>query len=209
MLYVTTRNDRDAFTSARALTENRGPDGGFYIPVRLPSFSLDEIRELVETSCLYLSRNHGIVIQDQTVDNLVAWVDSFGVTEFVNTRNLEKNYGDVLDYARLVLSWAAVAVFGFLTFLMLLFIWLTNKSLIRNLNSTGIIATTVGGMFTVFTLIQLLVPSLMLTICGDIDLVYLAVDMVIASGTTVILATLGAGVALLLLSRLLQIKVRK
>ena len=173
------------------------------------SITMDEIRELVETSCLYLSRNHGIVIQDQTVDNLVAWVDSFGVTEFVNTRNLEKNYGDVLDYARLVLSWAAVAVFGFLTFLMLLFIWLTNKSLIRNLNSTGIIATTVGGMFTVFTLIQLLAPSLMLTICGDIDLVYLAVDMVIASGTTVILATLGAGVALLLLSRLLQIKVRK
>ena len=46
MLYVTTRNERDAFTSARALREDRGPDGGFYVPVRLPSFSEEQIREM-------------------------------------------------------------------------------------------------------------------------------------------------------------------
>lgn len=61
MLYVTTRNDRDAFTSARALTENRGPDGGFYLPVRLPTFSMDEIRELEELTfgqCVSRVLNH-------------------------------------------------------------------------------------------------------------------------------------------------------
>lgn len=50
MLYVTTRNDRDAFTAQRALRENRGPDGGLYIPFREPQFSAEEIHGLVEKS---------------------------------------------------------------------------------------------------------------------------------------------------------------
>lgn len=48
MLYVTTRNNRDAFTAQRALTENRGPDGGLYLPFREPSFSPEELAELLE-----------------------------------------------------------------------------------------------------------------------------------------------------------------
>ena len=173
------------------------------------SVTMDEIRELVNDSRNYLFKEYGVIITDESADMLVTWIDGFGVTEMANTKYLEKEYGDALDTARMVLSWAAVAVFGFLTFLMLLFIWLTNKSLIRNLNSTGTIAALVGGMFTVFTVIKLVFPSLLLTICGNIDLLHAAVSMVITSGTTVILATFGAGVALLLLSRLLQIKVRK
>lgn len=173
------------------------------------SVTMDEIRELVEDSRQYLYKEHGVVITDENADTLVNWIDSFGVTEMANTRYLEKEYGDILDTARMVLSWAAVAVFGFLTALMLLFIWLTNRSLIRNLNSTGAIATAVGGMFAVFTVISLALPDLLLTICGNIDLLYTAVNMVITAGTTVILATLGAGVVLLLISRLLQIKIRK
>ena len=39
MLYVTTRNNRDAYTARRALTENRGPDGGFFVPFREPVFT--------------------------------------------------------------------------------------------------------------------------------------------------------------------------
>ena len=50
MLYVTTRNNRDAFTANRALLENRGPDGGMYIPLRMPSFSADEIHSLADKS---------------------------------------------------------------------------------------------------------------------------------------------------------------
>lgn len=173
------------------------------------SITSDEIWELVEISRRYLAVEHGVFMNDVQAEALVTWVESFGVTEMANTKYLEKEYGSVLETARLVLSWVGAAVFGFLTFLMLLFIWLTNKCVIRNLNTTGTIATLVGGMFAVFTVINLVFPGLLMTICGNIDLIYAAVSMVIGSGTMVILATLGAGVALLLLSRLLQIKIRK
>ena len=48
MLYVTTRNNRDAFTAQRALRENRGPDGGMYLPFHTPKFSQSEIETLAE-----------------------------------------------------------------------------------------------------------------------------------------------------------------
>lgn len=50
MLYVTTRNNRDAFTANRALTENRCPEGGHYLPFRHLRFSEDEISVLLEQS---------------------------------------------------------------------------------------------------------------------------------------------------------------
>ena len=46
MLYVTTRSNSDIFTSNRALVENRGPDGGLYVPLHMPCFSPDEIEGL-------------------------------------------------------------------------------------------------------------------------------------------------------------------
>lgn len=42
MLYVTTRDDLTAYTSERAMRERRAPDGGFYIPYRLPKLSVGE-----------------------------------------------------------------------------------------------------------------------------------------------------------------------
>ena len=48
MLYVTTRAAADAFTAFRALTENRGPEGGFFVPMRLPVFDEDQIAQLAE-----------------------------------------------------------------------------------------------------------------------------------------------------------------
>lgn len=48
MLYVTTREKYDAFTAARTLSEDRGPDGGFYLPYQMPIFNDDEIRALKE-----------------------------------------------------------------------------------------------------------------------------------------------------------------
>lgn len=50
MLYVTTRNNRDAFTTQRALRENRGPDGGMYLPFRTPKFSTEELDAFAEKS---------------------------------------------------------------------------------------------------------------------------------------------------------------
>lgn len=50
MLYVTTRNSRDAFTAHRVLQDRRGPDGGFFVPFRIPVFSEKEITELAGKS---------------------------------------------------------------------------------------------------------------------------------------------------------------
>lgn len=50
MLYVTTRNNRDAFTAQRVLQDRRAPDGGFYVPFRLPTFSEEEIATFGEKS---------------------------------------------------------------------------------------------------------------------------------------------------------------
>lgn len=48
MLYVTTRNNRDSYTAHHALKDNRGPDGGLYVPFREPCFSRREIASLKE-----------------------------------------------------------------------------------------------------------------------------------------------------------------
>ena len=50
MLYVTTRNNRDAYTAQRVLRENRGPDGGLYLPFRAPGFSQADLDALAEKS---------------------------------------------------------------------------------------------------------------------------------------------------------------
>lgn len=46
MLYVTTRNNRDAYTAQRVLRESRGPDGGLFLPFRNPAFSTDDFNTL-------------------------------------------------------------------------------------------------------------------------------------------------------------------
>ena len=46
MLYVTTRNNSDAFTPQRVLTSKRGPDGGLYIPFRMQKLSDSEVLAL-------------------------------------------------------------------------------------------------------------------------------------------------------------------
>ena len=50
MLYVTTRNNRDAFTAQRVLQDRRAGDGGFYVPFRLPVFTETEIAGFGEKS---------------------------------------------------------------------------------------------------------------------------------------------------------------
>lgn len=48
MLYVTTRSNNDAFTAARAMNLDRGPDGGLFIPFHLNTVSRQEIAALAE-----------------------------------------------------------------------------------------------------------------------------------------------------------------
>ena len=46
MLYVTTRNSKDAYTPRHPLTKDRGPDGGFFVPFQNIRFTPDEIASL-------------------------------------------------------------------------------------------------------------------------------------------------------------------
>lgn len=50
MLYITTRNKTDSYTAYRALHEGFAPDGGHFLPIRLPLFSKDQIEEMKENS---------------------------------------------------------------------------------------------------------------------------------------------------------------
>lgn len=48
MLYTTTRNNTDTFTAQRVLISRRSPDGGQFIPFRLPTFSWEELVRMSE-----------------------------------------------------------------------------------------------------------------------------------------------------------------
>ena len=50
MLYVTIRNDHDAYTAYRAIHEPVGPDGGGFLPFRMPTFTAEEIAAFQEVS---------------------------------------------------------------------------------------------------------------------------------------------------------------
>lgn len=50
MLYVTTRNNQDAYTAYRALHENRSAEGGLYLPFRIPHFTEEDLEELFKKS---------------------------------------------------------------------------------------------------------------------------------------------------------------
>lgn len=48
MLYVTTRSNQETYTAHHALTENRAPDGGFYVPLQFPKFDPEQIESLAK-----------------------------------------------------------------------------------------------------------------------------------------------------------------
>ena len=50
MLYVTTRDNQEPCTAYKALTENRGMDGGFYVPFHMPVCSSEDIASLKNKS---------------------------------------------------------------------------------------------------------------------------------------------------------------
>ena len=45
MLYATTRSKTDTYTAHRALMEDKAPDGGFFIPFRMPMVQSDKLKD--------------------------------------------------------------------------------------------------------------------------------------------------------------------
>lgn len=50
MLYVTTRNKHDPQTARRTMNQDRGSDGGLYVPFQMPRFDLDAVMALGQKS---------------------------------------------------------------------------------------------------------------------------------------------------------------
>lgn len=79
MLYVTTRTQQDAFTAFRALSENRGPEGGFFVPIQLPHFDKHQILELAQKS---FSQNVAEILNLFFGTQIDAWGIEFGIGRY-------------------------------------------------------------------------------------------------------------------------------
>ena len=79
MLYVTTRSRLDTYTAARALSEDRGPDGGFFVPMSLPCFDKREIRKIGEKS---FSKNVAEIVNIFFSTRLDSWDIEFAIGRY-------------------------------------------------------------------------------------------------------------------------------
>ena len=79
MLYLTTRTQNDTFTAARALSEDRSPDGGFYVPMNLPHFDRQDIKNLGKSS---FSQNVADIINLFFSTKLDSWAVEFAIGRY-------------------------------------------------------------------------------------------------------------------------------
>lgn len=79
MLYVTTRISHDAYTANRALSENRCPEGGFFVPMGTLQFDEQQIKALAEKS---FSQNVAEVLNLLFGTKLDAWSMEFGIGRY-------------------------------------------------------------------------------------------------------------------------------
>lgn len=79
MLYVTTREKYDAFTTARTLADSRGPEGGLYLPYRMPRFSAEELQQLKERS---FGQNVALVLNRFFGARLTGWDVEFCIGRY-------------------------------------------------------------------------------------------------------------------------------
>lgn len=79
MLYLTTRSRNDTFTAARTLSEDRSPDGGFFVPLRLPQLDKQQIRHLATKS---FSQNVAEIVNLFFSTNLDSWAIEFAIGRY-------------------------------------------------------------------------------------------------------------------------------
>lgn len=79
MLYVTTRITDDAFTANHALTDSRGPQGGFFVPMRMPHFDLRQIKDMGEKP---FSQNVADMLNLLFGTKLDGWAVEFGIGRY-------------------------------------------------------------------------------------------------------------------------------
>lgn len=79
MLYVTTRINDDAYTANRALSENRGPGGGFFLPMRMPRLEEAQIRALADKP---FAQNMADILNQLFNTQLDMWALEFGIGRY-------------------------------------------------------------------------------------------------------------------------------
>ena len=79
MLYLTTRSRNDTYTAFRALSEDRSPDGGFFVPMNLPQFDRQQIRHLAENS---FSQNVADIVNLFFSVKLDSWAIEFAIGRY-------------------------------------------------------------------------------------------------------------------------------
>ena len=79
MLYLTTRTLHDTYTAARAMSEDRGPDGGFFVPLKLPQLDRQQIRALADKS---FSQNVADVVNLFFSTKLDSWAVEFSIGRY-------------------------------------------------------------------------------------------------------------------------------
>lgn len=79
MLYVTTRISYDAFTAGRALAENRGPEGGFFVPMQFPHFDEQQIAALADQT---FTQNMAQIVNLLFGTNRDGWDLEFGIGRY-------------------------------------------------------------------------------------------------------------------------------
>lgn len=79
MLYVTTRNNQDAFPVHLALTDARAEEEGLYLPLRLPRFSQEDLEALKAQS---FNQRLAVVLNRFFSTKLTAWDVDFAIGRF-------------------------------------------------------------------------------------------------------------------------------
>lgn len=79
MLYLTTRTPNDTYTPARVLAEDRSPDGGFFVPMRLPVLDKDQLKRLSSNS---FSETVADIINLLFGTNLDGWSVEFAIGRY-------------------------------------------------------------------------------------------------------------------------------
>lgn len=180
------------------------------------SIDKKDIRKLVENSVDFIEEEYGVTVTDAMADDLVEYIDSFtgedgeSFSEVASTEYLKEQYPNIMENIPVVASVLPMVIFGALTVIFLVLILVVNKSLIRNLNSVGSLATVLGAVYSIAMGAVLLVPDLLADLYGELEFIGTIVEQVASTCLMIALPLLGGGVLVLLISKLLQsIKVTK
>lgn len=169
----------------------------------------EEVRLVLESSTDYLEEKHSIYLSDQDITKMVNWLVASELEEKANTDYLEDEFSDALEVVRFLDGSIVTIVFAGLTLTMLVLLILTNKCLIRNLNSVGLVSLSLGGIFGLVALADLMMPKLMLQVCSDSELVANLVGSIVKQMHLPLAILAGTGIVLLAVSNGLQaIKVK-